>query len=114
MATKKKSEATVEKKPAAKKVAAVKKPVAKKAEPKKTVAAKKTVSKKIKANWPKVTVGTHLTVTEHEDGRTELVWDDEQLLKEVREAIASTNVTQKASAITGNIKEKKTRKTKSK
>jgi hypothetical protein len=107
MATKKKSEATVEKKPAAKKVA-------KKAEPKKTVAAKKTVSKKIKTNWPKVTVGTHLTVTEHEDGRTELVWDDEQLLKEVREAIASASGTQKASAITGNIKEKKTRKTKSK
>lgn len=107
MATKKKSEATVEKEPAAKKVA-------KKAEPKKTVAAKKTVSKKIKANWPKVTVGTHLTVTEHEDGRTELVWDDEQLLKEVREATASVNSTQKASAITGNIKEKKTRKTKSK
>jgi len=41
---------------------------------------------KKKTTWPKVTVGTHLTVTEHEDGRTELVWDDEQLLKEVREA----------------------------
>jgi hypothetical protein len=36
--------------------------------------------------WPKVTQGTHLTVTTYEDGRTELVWDDEQLLKEVREA----------------------------
>jgi YD repeat-containing protein len=36
--------------------------------------------------WPKVTKGTHLTVTTHEDGRTELEWDDEQLLKEVREA----------------------------
>ena len=39
--------------------------------------------------WPKVTVGTHLTVTEYEDGKTELVWDDAQLLKEVQEAIAS-------------------------
>jgi hypothetical protein len=28
-------------------------------------------------------------VITHPDGRTELLWDDEQLLKEVREAIAS-------------------------
>lgn len=46
-------------------------------------------TKKKKTVYPKVTVGTHLTVTEHEDGRTELVWDDEQLLKEVQAAIAS-------------------------
>ena len=49
-----------------------------------------------KAKWPKVTVGTHLTVTEYEDGRTELVWDDEQLLKEVREAIKSVKKTKSA------------------
>lgn len=40
-------------------------------------------------SWPKVTAGTHLTVTTFEDGRTELKWDDEQLLKEVREATSS-------------------------
>lgn len=96
MATKKKTvEAVVEKK----------KPAAKKATP-----AKKATVKKVKVTWPKVTVGTHLTVTEHEDGRTELVWDDEQLLKEVREAIASVEGKPKASAITGNIKAKKTKK----
>ena len=39
--------------------------------------------------WPKMQQGTHLTVKTFEDGRTELVWNDEQLLKEVREAIAS-------------------------
>jgi hypothetical protein len=39
--------------------------------------------------WPKMVQGTHLTVKTFEDGSTELVWDDEQLLKEVREAIAS-------------------------
>ena len=38
---------------------------------------------------PSVVKGTHLTVTTHEDGSTTLEWDDEQLLKEVREAIAS-------------------------
>ena len=48
-------------------------------------------TKKAKTVYPKVTVGNHLTVTEYEDGRTELVWDDDQLLKEVRAAIASVS-----------------------
>ena len=39
--------------------------------------------------YPFVTVGSHLTVTEYEDGRTELVWDDEALARDVRAAIAS-------------------------
>lgn len=42
--------------------------------------------------WPKISQGSHLTVKTFEDGSTELVWDDEQLLKEVREAIASVTV----------------------
>ncbi len=29
--------------------------------------------------WPKINQGSHLTVKTFEDGRTELVWDDEQL-----------------------------------
>lgn len=87
-----------------------KKPAATKVEKKKP-AAKKTASKKI--SWPKITVGTHLTVTQFEDGRTVLAWDDEQLLKEVREAIASVEGKPKASAITGNIKAKKTKAKKS-
>lgn len=39
--------------------------------------------------YPRVVKGTHLTVIDHAPGQTELIWDDEQLLKEVREAIAS-------------------------
>lgn len=39
--------------------------------------------------WPKITQGTHLTVKTFEDGHTELIWDDEQLLKEVQEALAT-------------------------
>ena len=39
--------------------------------------------------WPKINQGTHLTVKTFEDGTTELIWDDVQLLKEVKEAIAS-------------------------
>jgi hypothetical protein len=42
--------------------------------------------------WPKITHGTHLTVKTFEDGRTELVWDDEALLTEVRAAIKSVNI----------------------
>jgi hypothetical protein len=65
-------------------------------------AAKKTTAKKKKDNlevdtassseWPKVTVGSHLTVTTYEDGRTELEWDDDALMRDVKEAIASVQV----------------------
>jgi hypothetical protein len=41
--------------------------------------------------WPKIQQGTHLTVKTFEDGSTELIWDDEQLLKEVQAAIASAS-----------------------
>ena len=36
--------------------------------------------------YPKVTQGTHLIVIEYEDGKTELIWDDEALAREVHEA----------------------------
>ena len=42
--------------------------------------------------WPKINQGTHLTVKTFEDGKTELVWDDEALLNEVRTAIASVEI----------------------
>ncbi len=58
--------------------------------------------------WPKIQQGTHLTVKTFEDGSTELVWDDEQLLKEVREACASVETTQGEE----NGKTRKTRKSK--
>jgi hypothetical protein len=38
---------------------------------------------------PVVTVGSHLTVTKYPDGRTELKWDDEALMRDVQNAIAS-------------------------
>lgn len=37
--------------------------------------------------WPKINQGSHLTVRTFEDGQTELVWDDDALLKDVRAAI---------------------------
>jgi len=39
--------------------------------------------------WPKIVQGTHLTVKTFEDGRTELIWDWDALVNEVREACAS-------------------------
>ena len=33
--------------------------------------------------------GNHLTVTTFPNGRTELIWDDEALLREVTEAVSS-------------------------
>ena len=36
--------------------------------------------------WPKMVQGTHLTVKTFEDGHTELVWDWDTLVSEVRMA----------------------------
>lgn len=54
--------------------------------------AKKATKPAVETSWPKVTKGSHLTVTTYENGKTELVWDDEALAREVREAIASVEV----------------------
>ena len=43
--------------------------------------------------WPKINQGTHLTVKTFEDGHTELEWDDEALLNEVRNAILKAEST---------------------
>ena len=39
-----------------------------------------------------VKVGSHLTVSTYSDGRTELKWDWDALVKEVREACASAEL----------------------
>lgn len=41
---------------------------------------------------PTIVKGNHLTVTTFPDGKTVLEWDDEALLKEVREALKSVEV----------------------
>ena len=37
--------------------------------------------------WPKINQGSHLTVKIFEDGKTELIWDDEALLRDVQNAL---------------------------
>lgn len=49
---------------------------------------KKSIASTVSAE-PTVTVGSHLTVTTYPDGRTELLWDDEALLDDVRAALSS-------------------------
>jgi len=39
-----------------------------------------------------VVKGSHLTVTTYPDGKTTLEWDDDALLRDVREALASVEV----------------------
>jgi len=48
---------------------------------------------------PKVIKGTHLTVTILENGQTELVGDDEALLKEVQDATMQYELSQKKPAV---------------
>ncbi len=57
--------------------------------------------------WPKINQGSHLTVKTFEDGKTELIWDDEALMRDVRDAILSVE-----SATPIETKPKRTRKTK--
>lgn len=59
--------------------------------------------------WPKMNQGTHLTVKTFQDGHTELVWDDAQLLKEVQEAIMQYELDQKKPAVRAKtVRKKKT------
>jgi len=44
---------------------------------------------KTSSGWPRISQGKHLTVRTYEDGRTELIWDDEALLNDVKSAILS-------------------------
>ena len=57
--------------------------------------------------WPKITQGTHLTVKTFEDGHTELIWDDEALIKEVREAIDSAELADTKPAVRAKVATRK-------
>jgi hypothetical protein len=48
--------------------------------------------------------GSHLTVTTYPDGRTELEWDDEALLNDVKEAIKSVELANMKPAVKAKLK----------
>jgi len=54
--------------------------------------------------WPKIVQGTHLTVKTFEDGHTELVWDWDALVNEVREACASAELANMKPAVKAKSK----------
>ena len=67
--------------------------------------AKKAVSKAM--STPTVAKGNHLTVTTYPDGRTELKWDDDALLQEVRAALLSAEAGKSTVAKTKQIRKLK-------
>ena len=54
-----------------------------------TTVSKPKKTKAIAGKWPKIDIGTHLTVTTYEDGTTLLEWDHDALQRECEAAIAS-------------------------
>lgn len=72
------------------------------------MATKKKLANQPSGGWPVINQGSHLTVKTFEDGRTELVWDDEALQRDVQAAIASVSTTpKKAVKEKANYKPKK-------
>lgn len=61
---------------------------------------------------PTTVVGTHLTVITDNFGKTTLIWDDEALLQEVRDAINAHETTELVGALSLGEKPKKTAKPK--
>ena len=58
---------------------------------------------------PTVVVGSHLTVTTYPDGRTKLEWDDDALLRDVRDAILRHESNIPATAEAVSIRKRKTK-----
>ena len=60
------------------------------------------------SDFPKVVKGSHLTVTTYEDGRTDLEWDWDALMRDVQNATASAGqVVQPAKKKRGRPKKSK-------
>ena len=64
--------------------------------------------------WPKINQGSHLTVITHEDGSTELKWDDEALMRDVADAIRSYETTEFVGSMALGQKPKRVTKKKAK
>ena len=56
---------------------------------------------------PKVEKGSHLTVTTYPDGRTELEWDDEALLRDVQKALTEHEKSVKVTTTATKVKKTK-------
>ncbi len=63
--------------------------------------------KKVKEVWPKVVKGSHLTVITHENGKTELEWDDDALTKDVQKALTDYENSVKVNTVKTTKRKKK-------
>jgi hypothetical protein len=57
--------------------------------------------------WPKINQGSHLTVKTFEDGRTELIWDDEALTRDVQKALTDYENSVKVNTVKTTKRKKK-------
>jgi hypothetical protein len=64
-------------------------------------------SAKLVFSEPKVVKGSHLTVTTYPDGRTELLWDDEALLRDVQNALTEHEKSVKVTTTATKVKKTK-------
>jgi len=53
--------------------------------------------------WPRIQQGTHLTVKTFEDGKTELVWDWDALVSEIRKATADAELSTMKPAVQAKV-----------
>lgn len=67
----------------------------KKATEENNISTPKKKSSKKSNEWPKVTIGSHSTRTEYEDGRVDFIWDWEKLQQDVKQAIEEYEQKQK-------------------
>jgi len=71
-----------------------------------TLQATEPKKKKVKEVWPKVIQGSHSTRTEYEDGRVDFVTDWDALQRDVREALAAYELSQKKPAVKAKMARK--------
>jgi hypothetical protein len=57
--------------------------------------------------WPKISQGSHLTVKTYEDGKTELIWDDAALTRDVQKALTDYENSVKVNTVKTTKRKKK-------
>jgi hypothetical protein len=75
---------------------------------------KKLIKETSNPSWPKVTQGSHSTITEHEDGRVDMTWDWDKLNKDINDAISQWSESQKINHNSSTPTRKSTSKSKTK
>jgi hypothetical protein len=65
------------------------------------------MTNKPSGGWPIIKQGSHLTVKTFEDGRTELIWDDEALLRDVQNALTEHEKSVKVTTTATKVKKTK-------